>query len=291
MPQAIQAFQGSQESQESLPAGAVSITEDNRGLLPEIASIKLNYSKQTQWGQLYAARNDPEVMQFAWRDGAVVLFMSTVHHGLETVIRNRKRPKNADSHIQAAWGDSYAMDKPIPVFIDDYNHSMNMVDVADQIRVSHATKRKCFKTWAPLWHYILDTTMGNAAKIWTSTGLFTVGPHHEGLHRAFRLDVAKALMKLGRSSAAPQPKQRPALAPLAGTNVYCLLGKLPRRGECLACQIAKRKAMPRKVLGEISGNQPKLRPPRTNMGCTQCDISLCDRAICWEDHSMYYHRE
>ena len=36
------------------------------------------------------------------------------------------------------------MNKPIPMFIDEYNLNMNHVDTSDQIRADNDTKRKCY---------------------------------------------------------------------------------------------------------------------------------------------------
>ena len=47
-----------------------------------LADIKLTYASQIQWGILYAATSkDGQVMEFAWKDTNVVLFMSTVNDG------------------------------------------------------------------------------------------------------------------------------------------------------------------------------------------------------------------
>ena len=47
-----------------------------------LADIKLTHAAQIQWGTLYAATSkDGQVMEFAWRDANVVLFMSTVDNG------------------------------------------------------------------------------------------------------------------------------------------------------------------------------------------------------------------
>ena len=70
-----------------------------------------------------------------------MLFMSTVHDGKGTILRSRKRPKNAAPLVQKTWGNKYEMKLYIPDFINGYNHSINGVDLADQARQECPTKR------------------------------------------------------------------------------------------------------------------------------------------------------
>lgn len=53
----------------------------------------------------------------------------------------------------------------ILVFINMYNHFMNGVDVANQLRSYYNTQRTHFETWKPLWHFLLDVTITNGYKI------------------------------------------------------------------------------------------------------------------------------
>ena len=144
-------------------------TEKNRGLNQSIADIKIKHNTKIPWGRLYAETSEEsQVIQFAWKDSQVVLFMSTVHDGKGTILRNRKRPKNAAPLVQKTWGNKYEMKLYIPDFINGYNHSMNGVDLADQARQECPTKRpRMYRTWKPCWHYLFDTTLCNAAQILT----------------------------------------------------------------------------------------------------------------------------
>jgi hypothetical protein len=47
-----------------------------------LAELKLTYAAQIPWGELYGELSeDSQVMEFAWKDANVVLFMSTVDDG------------------------------------------------------------------------------------------------------------------------------------------------------------------------------------------------------------------
>jgi hypothetical protein len=57
-------------------------------------------------------------------------------------LRNRKRPKATSTNAKIArepFGDKSIKLLPIPVFIDDYNHYINGVDKANQLRSSFTT--------------------------------------------------------------------------------------------------------------------------------------------------------
>ena len=52
------------------------------GFSPLLTDLKLVHTAQIPWGILYAELSkDRTVMEFAWADAQIVLFMSTVHDG------------------------------------------------------------------------------------------------------------------------------------------------------------------------------------------------------------------
>ena len=80
----------------------------------------------------------------------MVLFMITVHTGKKKVQRLRKRPAKTSTNARtsrAPFGDLTVKKLDIPDFIDLYNHFMNGVDVADQLRCYYDTQRVHLKTW------------------------------------------------------------------------------------------------------------------------------------------------
>ena len=85
--------------------------EKNRGLDPTLAALKLDHATQIEWGKLYGClSNDNRVLQVAWKDQNMVLFMTTVHTGKEYVERLRRRPgKTATcAYIEGdLWGSLY----------------------------------------------------------------------------------------------------------------------------------------------------------------------------------------
>jgi hypothetical protein len=100
--------------------------------------------------------------------------MSTVSTPQDTIIKPRKRPQKKTKQIRKIWGDVYVKSLPIPVYIDDYNHNMGSVDLADQYRASYAEKRRNCRTWMPLFKFLVQSTIVNAIKIWVARGHGTI---------------------------------------------------------------------------------------------------------------------
>ena len=72
----------------------------------------------------------------------MVLFMSTVSNSRDKVKRLRRRPAKSATNTRtsrAVFGDMTIKELDIPAFIDMYNHYMNGVDNADQLRLYYNT--------------------------------------------------------------------------------------------------------------------------------------------------------
>ena len=99
----------------------------------------------------------------------MVLFINTVSTGIESVLRNRRRPAKSATNSRTSkkvFGDSLTKKLLIPRFIDDYNYFMGGVDIADQLKSYYNTQRKHHKNWKPLWHFLFDTTITNCFKLY-----------------------------------------------------------------------------------------------------------------------------
>jgi hypothetical protein len=53
----------------------------------------------------------------------------------------------------------------IPKVIDGYNHHMNGVDIADQLRLYYATHRTSRRAWMPILFWLIDTAIIKSFKI------------------------------------------------------------------------------------------------------------------------------
>jgi hypothetical protein len=229
--------------------------------------------------------------------------MTTVHNGSESVIRPRRRPAStsqASRETRKIFGPEIIKNLPIPVFIDQYNHYMNGVDIADQIRASYTSQRRHYQTWKPLWHFLIDTMACNCYK------LSTYGePGHiqRSSHRRFLADLTDGLLQ--RSSSSTNTRPYPPTRTILREHVKAVdiqehrHIRLPGKGGyCKACQEAGREVTPRKkrrVFTELSAQSIRIVPdtifkgrrvrtPRTLYGCDVCKVFLCKNGDCWSNH-------
>ncbi|EKG09378.1 hypothetical protein MPH_13594 [Macrophomina phaseolina MS6] len=155
----------------------------------KLTELKIKWSNHIAWGKLYGCLSpDQKILQLAWKDSQIVLFMTTVVDARTTIPRVRKRPNGADKWMKAEFRDQAFKSLNIPEFIDMYNHFMNGVDRADQIRTYYRTNRRNYRTWKPLWNYLFQTTICNASLIWDGPRSFN---KEEG--RAFEVSYEACL--------------------------------------------------------------------------------------------------
>src|SRR6266540_1953751 len=79
---------------------------------------------------------------------------------------------------------------PIPIVIDDYNHFMGGVDIADQLRSNYIIQFPVQRTWVPLFFWLLDTAIINSYLI------FKLKNKNNESHKSFRLNLAWKLIEL-----------------------------------------------------------------------------------------------
>ena len=295
----LEAIEGTQAQKKS--------QEPNRGLDQRLADLKTKWNPSIDWGTLYGSlSSDGRVLELAWKDQNVVLFMTTVSDGTETVRRLRRRPAKTATNARtsrAEFGEMTTKELDIPVFIDMYNHYMNAVDNADQLRSYYSTQRVHFKSWKPLWHCLLDFTIVNCYKIHRCTckeSFQQRWTHYT--QREFRARLASQLFESSeRLSGKPSPikgslatRVHPA-APRDHGYLECMQDGVKA---CVPCLLAGRKvlnpAKSRKPLQELSANsmrprgidkgKRRQRAPRTIHGCRLCRIHICNHIGCWKEH-------
>ena len=280
--------------------------EPFQGIDSSLADLKIKYASQIPWGRLYGKLSkNKKVMHLAWKDQNVVLFMTTVSKAIETILRKRKRPSKTSTHAltsRVPFGEKAIKELLIPLFIDQYNHFMNGVDIADQLRAYYTTQRTHVKTWKPLWHFLLDTTITNCWKLYSATPdrPHTEAYHHD-THKDFRNHLANGLFDQSERVGQPHGSKKTfddllvhlpremhgRITKLANTSSNCSLCVKKRR--YVTKQVTKRK-----TLGELSVNTTKkpadstpVRPgqyPKGRYGCALCGMYLCDNDQCFDEH-------
>ena len=292
------------EATDGTPAQRTS-TEPNRGLDSRLLDLRNKWNVGIDWGKLYGyLSKDKRVLELAWKDQNVVLFMTTVSTGRETVKRLRRRPAKTATNARtsrAVFGEDEARKELlIPEFIDQYNHYMNGVDNADQLRCYYSTQRVHFKSWKPLWHFLLDTTITNSYKIahYKPERVKKLFRETHG-HREFRIQLATQLFEHSERLPGKPPLLKHSLSARVHPAAAIDHGRIYRMGgkpqACVPCLCAGRKvapARPRKPLLELSNNsvmakgKRRERVSRSLFGCKLCGIYICNHFACWKEHIM-----
>ena len=87
---------------------------------------------------------------------------------------------------------------PIPQMVDDYNHFMGGVDIADQLRAKFSTQQRTHRSWFPLFFWMLDTSIVNAYILSEyyrkSQASYDPKKRVRGTHRAFQDALVDGLL-------------------------------------------------------------------------------------------------
>lgn len=295
----IEESEGSTQQRNVLPK------EHNRGVDPLLSALKLDHAMQLPWGELYLA-SDGEVLQAAWKDQNVVLFMSTVSNGIDQILRPRKRPGTTSTNAKTSrkvFGNQTIKELLIPKFINDYNHYMGAVDQADQSRSYFNTQRIHRKTWKPLWHFLLDTTITNCFKIHRHRPPGAIDTSPQWSQKKFRTELANGLFAHSERLTKPVSDTQQPLIPyvipdVASEHHHVVLSQ--KIQPCRVCRLKRRRpiaVMKRKPLTELSHNinnpngvkKRKQKLTRTKYGCDVCSQYICRGGSCWSEHLEDIH--
>lgn len=100
--------------------------------------------------------------------------MSTVHcihRSEEDVIKRKQRRLKLTSTnakiVRAVFGENTTKMLFILLVIDDYNHHMNGIDIANQrCKGCFSQRKQNIKHWRLLFHWLLDIVMTNCFILW-----------------------------------------------------------------------------------------------------------------------------
>jgi len=160
----------------------------------------------------------------------------------------------------------------IPCFIDDYNHNIGGVDLANQYREAYETHRTTLRNWWPLFYWLIDVACINAYRLYL---LHTTG--QPLTHIQFRIELYCKLFEYSSKA-----KLHSLRVGLGGKRVFgpelqhLHYWDHRPRAFCVWC-VYKLKC--NKVLGKV-GTTPASRP---RGGCVFCKVNLCKEGSCWTD--------
>ena len=119
----------------------------------------------SRFNTLYLLNDVKNFLILRWIDNNVVTMVSTIHTGYETAIRLRWKPRENQvnkAHVRNVWGELPVIPISIPKVIDNYNHWMGGVDLADQYISYYRPNIRCRRTWMPIFLHCLDIIRVNA---------------------------------------------------------------------------------------------------------------------------------
>ena len=252
-------------------------------------------NKKKDWGiNSITTAEDDGVLCYTFQDNNTVLFMSTQHEAIqfdEYFYMDAKRRKGIPPDATVLHGDPPTENLAFPMPIHEYNKHMGGVDGNAQMQSYYSPDVKARIFWFSLWIFAIDTAIINCFIHYL---LKNSNPNQRMTHLDFRRSIQISCMrnqagvttKHVHVEANPRPSQR---IPLHAWK------SLPKRTLCHSCKISKRqanprKANPRRVLSDISGNEPRKRPsqaPQVRWGCiaNACNgLAFCRNGPCWVEH-------
>ena len=166
--------------------------------------------------------------------------VSSCHMGTKdkNIKKARKRPRknqiNRDN-VRIIWGNEHTVHVKIPLLIDDYNHWMLGVDLADQLISYYRSKLRCRRTWMPIFLHCLDVLRINSYILYREMSKKRGIPiPKKCCHKKFVLGLIDALItrgELAEDKDSPRKSKRsPAAAPIKDP-VSCV--KVPREKRTL----------------------------------------------------------
>ncbi|CZR51599.1 uncharacterized protein PAC_01476 [Phialocephala subalpina] len=118
------------------------------GTLKEFIDIKKKDTKKDTipWGGLfYEPSPNGEIMLIAWKDNALVLFITSVNGELDMVEKERKRPSETSISAKTSrvpFGSNRTAGLDIPIFDDKYNNNMGTADEGNNLKSRYTLQRR-----------------------------------------------------------------------------------------------------------------------------------------------------
>jgi hypothetical protein len=283
-----------------LDVGMCGTTRSGNGFPPLLLKLKNEASNQWAYNSLAAIEKE-NTLCLAWQDNNVVIALSNLHTPKETVLRVRNQPRQTSTNgalaRRAFQGEPQKL-IPIPKFIDDYNHNMNGIDVADQLRANYTLQRKARRNWWPYFYWLLDSAIINAYKLSLFARREDLGGEQNesqrskerASHRNFRVQLYVTLLAQGKVESKPKSIKRshseafedsdwPRIASLPGKHA---LAAGLKRNYCWVCKRNAKEKEQRRFGDDITGSATNQssgfgsqRPTQTFLVCQPCNYALC----------------
>ena len=136
-----------------------------------LKELKARFSTKLKWNTLLATVVQ-DVLCLAWQDNNIVLALSNIHT-VDKAEDFREKARNCPVKtlingriVRKVFGSEHMKNLQIPCLIDDYNHYMGGVDLANQFREAYETHKPTFRNWWPLFYWLIDVACVNAYRLY-----------------------------------------------------------------------------------------------------------------------------
>ncbi len=235
------------------------------------------------WGTLYARKHkSQEVMQFAFKDNALVLAMSTHFSGWErSPWKDRKQPSKTSTSAKTArapFNGRTQMALQFPSIFDEYNNNMNGVDIGDQLRAEVASHRRSRRGGQqPLTRFLLDVVIGNTFLLQREGWPDSVKARCKSYSRLCKALSTELIIRYGEQVAlyGAEASRIPQMLPRALQASVHTKVKRQKRVWCANCSTKRQN----KIADRVNIQKVERKHLATS-GCLECDVALCKQ--CWE---------
>ena len=139
-------------------------------------------------------------------DNGLIFCISTVHKVGSVTQHTQKKPRKTiknSKHVDKVWGEDKKKKIYIPKLIDDYNHWMGGVDLADQRVAYYIPNLCCHCNWVPLFLQLISIVRVNTYVMYKS---ITNSQGKKAMtHKKFTLCIIKYFMDCAHALAASKP--------------------------------------------------------------------------------------
>ena len=175
------------------------------------------------------------------------------------IISLRKRPKSTSSKAKSArkpFGLESTKKLPIQEFNNSYNHNMNHVDQADQLRCYSMNLRHTYKGWKALFQFIFNVVLVNYYLLSFHSDTTTRYTDHIRFHTV----LIDALINASKPPPFQQSQKRQREIHMISPTEAHIRVRRPRVNECVECRRVKkeedeRKGVKRLVLQPVDCNK------------------------------------
>jgi hypothetical protein len=215
-------------------------------------------------------------------------------------MRKKPRPTSTNKqHLNTVWGQSAKARIDIPGMIDDYNHYMGGVDIADQLISYYRSNLRCRRTWMPLMLHCFDIIRVNS--------YIAVKSRNEKMeHKSFIKHFIHALnsravsIERGARRETRQSQPSDTSPPGSGTkekrrrmsaeapSLPNIRFSEPKSDHVVAIGNAQRRCIYCSYLSALAQQDPAIEPPKVRIVkryCIRCNVNLCN------DHFSSFHSE